>query len=77
MTTNAFVGKEFSGFEDPKITVARHREQEKRAATADKVPTKAAGAVYNKGANYEPLKPDENLQDPGFGSIRRNNIIAG
>ncbi|KAH4061117.1 hypothetical protein HBH49_010950 [Parastagonospora nodorum] len=76
MATSPFVSNDISGFEDPKVTVARYREQEKRAAATDKAPTKAAGALYNKGANYEPLKLDENLWGLGFSSIRCNNIIG-
>jgi hypothetical protein len=51
-TTNPFVGKNFSWFQDPKVIVARRLGEKKKTsaeAAAYKAPTEAAGAGYRQG----------------------------
>jgi hypothetical protein len=79
-TTNPFVGKNFSGIQDPKVTVARRlgkTEKTSAAAAAYKAPTEAAGAVYKKGDDYKPLQPGKNFWGPEVSGRRRHNIIGG
>jgi hypothetical protein len=69
-TANPFVGMDGMGFEPVKVTIEKVLKKGKRKVAA-------AAAVINKGANYEPLKPDESLWNGNVSRVRLHNIVGG